>query len=122
MPASRASSSRSWARPAAKTGTDVAVVGLCDIATFQKDVPAKYLKKYEKDLDHVLDAGIGAIQFDYARGKAGGDVGVMLVIPSGLGDGTFAVYPLRKSKRTVGLEVEFLPPGFKLERDIPHFG
>jgi hypothetical protein len=105
------------------TGTDIAVVGLCDIATFEKDVRAKHLKKYEKDMEAALDAGgTGYIQFDYGRVKDGDDVGLMLLMPSGLGDGAFAVYPLRKGKRTVGMEVEFLPPGFKLERAIPRVG
>jgi len=106
-----------------ETGTDVALVGLCDIVMFEKAVRAKHLKKYAKDIEAALEAGgPGGIQFDYHRPKKGEDVGLMLLMPSGLGDGEFAVYPLHKGKRTVGMEVEFLPPGFKLQRDVPRIG
>lgn len=105
-----------------QTGTDVAVVGLCDIGTFEEDVRRRHLRKYGKDIEAALDAGgIGCIQFDYGR-KSGESFGRMALLPSGLGDGAFEVYPLRSGRRVVGLEVVFLPPGFKLEHDIPRIG
>src|SRR4029453_496117 len=64
-----------------ETCTDIGVIGLCDIVTFEKHVRAKHLDRYGEDLEAVLHDGEGGggIQFDYGRAKKG--VGLMLTRP-----------------------------------------
>jgi hypothetical protein len=101
-----------------RTGTDCGWVSLFDLGAYKKAVTVKRAAEYESDLTQITKSdGIGVMRLDY-----GGKSFEMALQPSGLGDGTFTVYPLQVKGKTVGMEVEFLPSGFKLEKEIPGVG
>jgi hypothetical protein len=94
-----------------ETFTDSAWVGVCDYPAYKKAVTPKREEEYEKDILAITkEQGIGITAFEF-----GGKRFDMTLMPSGLGDGTFTIYPLKHKGKTVGMEVEFLPPGFKVE-------
>jgi hypothetical protein len=101
-----------------QTGTDSAWVALFDLGAYRKAVTTKRAKDYEEDLENITkDEGIGVLGMQYGSNRFD-----MALQPSGLGDGTFTVYPLLDKGKPVGMEVEFLPPRFALEKPIPGAG
>ena len=101
-----------------ETFTDSGWIGVCDIASYRKAVPRERAAEYDADIDQATDAeGVGILRFEYA-----GQSFEMALQPSGLGDGTFPVFPLMSRGKPVGIEVEFIPAGFKLEQEIPGAG
>ena len=100
---------------ALKTITDCGWIGVCDFAAYRKAVPVKRAEEFARDIIAATQGeGIGILHFDY--GAAGFDMSLQ---PSGLGDGTFALYPLLVRGKPAGVEVEFLPAGFRLDSEIP---
>jgi hypothetical protein len=98
-----------------QTITDSAWVGICDYAAYRKAVTRRRAQEYQDDIALATkEEGIGVIRFEY-----GGKAFEMALQPSGLGDGTFAVFPLVRRGKTVGMEVEFLLTGFRLDKAIP---
>lgn len=102
-----------------KLGVDGGSVAFCDIATFKKVVVPQYLNQFLKEFVQASmtaffeSYGIQSLSFDYG----GQSIGVAFM-PSGLGDGTYKVYPVRSGDVTVGMEVEFLPPNYKAPRVV----
>lgn len=90
--------------------TDCGLLGLYDSTAFQKTVGAKHAKKYGQDvMSATMEQIVGCVGLKYA-----GKEFELAFLPSGLGDGTFAVYPLECAGKPVGIEVELLAPGFKV--------
>src|SRR4051812_4277340 len=73
-----------------ETGTDIGWIGVCDYAAYQKAVSKKSADEYSNDITRATsDSGIGVLKFEY-----GGKTFEMALMESGLGDGSFQVYPL----------------------------
>lgn len=97
---------------------DSALTAFTDITLAVKAIGDTHGDEYLADFESATgDGGIGLVVFEYA-----GNSFPMAIIPCGLGDGGYDVYPLCVGKKTVGVEVEFLAPGFKLEQEVPRLG
>jgi len=95
-----------------EVGTDCGLLGIYDSAAFRKIVGRKHIKPYGDDVvAATMDQIVGCVRLKYA-----GKTFELAFLPSGLGDGTFAVYPLECEAKTIGVEVEMLRPGFKVGR------
>jgi len=101
-----------------ETWTDVGMIGVCDIRALQRAVSEKFVDEYMNDIQEVTDGAIAnCVPMEY-----GGKSFQMAAISSGLGDGSFPVYPLKYRGKTIGMEIEFLACGFKLTDDFRIIG
>ncbi len=106
--------------PCGDTFTDCGLVGLCDMAACDQAVTDEYADEYTDDVWQAVDeSDVNCCEFEY-----GGNHFQLAWVPSGLGDGEFYVFAIKSGGRTVGIEVEFLPPGFVLDEDddLPRIG
>ena len=92
--------------------TDHATVGFCDIDALEAAVPAQFLEEYDKELGESISGGSSITGFTYG----GGPAFYLAYVESGLGDGEFEVFGLHLKDKLIGVEVEFLPPGYVAER------
>ena len=91
-----------------EVGTDTAQMALCDIDEAYEDFDDAFADDLsDKLLDIAIDGG------DIVTLFVGGKTITLAVCESGLGDGGYPVFELRDGQKLVGLEVEFLPTGYK---------
>jgi hypothetical protein len=91
-----------------ETVTDTATMAVCDITALDKAIAGDYDGFQERVIDHdYKDCGI--VQFEMT-----GPIRLPYV-STGFGDCGAPVYELRASGRRIGMELEFLPPGYTYE-------
>jgi hypothetical protein len=91
--------------------TDMAQVGICDIAELNSVVSKKHMKEFEQDLQaQVTETMFGGQTFLYGKRTF-----QMAFVASGCGDGAYDVYALESRGKIVGIETEFLPAGYTME-------
>jgi hypothetical protein len=91
--------------------TDSAMIAICDIDALEAAVTKEYADEYERDVQEGMSPP-GTTISTFSYGPRSFDVAWIL---SGLGDGAYPVFALKLSRKTVGVEVEFLPKGYKME-------
>lgn len=95
-----------------ETGTDSAMIAIADIKDVDARVPKGDLDAFGELLFEVeVDGG------DIKTLDVNGTKVTFAACESGLGDGGYPVFALRQGKRSVGIEIEFIPPGFALDDD-----
>lgn len=97
-----------------ETGTDSAMIAICDIKHCDAGMTDEDNEVFaEKLFDVEVDGG------DVKTVKIGKKKTITFAVcETGLGDGGYPVFSLVDGKRTVGLEVEFLPGDFVMEDDV----
>jgi hypothetical protein len=91
--------------------TDTAQVGICDIAEMDAVVTKKNMKEFESDLQaQISESPMSICQFVYGKSRFH-----MAFVPSGFSDGAYDVFALLSGGKIVGIETEFLRPGYKME-------
>ena len=97
-----------------KISVDGGMVAFCDVVRYDQVVFPRFAKQFLKDYGQASMTaffetfGIKSMSFKY--GNKSVDVAFM---PSGLGDGSYKVYPIQSGEQVVGAEVEFLASNFK---------
>ena len=105
-------------KSAGEASVDVGVIGLVDMDAFEKAVTETFVDEYMTDIQNATEEpGVGIIAMDY-----GGKGFQMALMPPGLGDGGYDVFPLKSGTKTVGIEVEFLPNGFSIDHEVNRIG
>ena len=95
-----------------EVGSDCGLFGLYDLTAFKKIVGRTHRKQYGHDImESTMEEIVGCVGREY-----GGKRFDVAFSPCGLGDGRFAAQALKSGKRNVGVEVQFLPRGFSVER------
>lgn len=91
--------------------TDSAMIAICDIDALEAAVTKEHIDEYERDVREGMSPP-GTVISTFAYGERSFDVAWIM---SGLGDGGYDVFALKTSGKTVGVEVEFLPPGYRVQ-------
>ncbi len=86
-----------------QTGTDSALIGICDIDAFDAACKKGFGDEVQEQLEHKTQAGFGRITLKEYRGA------VMAFVPSGDGDGSGPVLGLLSDGTCIGLQHDFFP-------------
>lgn len=93
-----------------EVGTDSASMAICDI----KDIYDGFDEEYDDErADRLMDIDVEG--GDIVTLKFGKKTMRFAVCESGLGDGAGPAFALKDGRKTVGIELEFMPPGFVME-------
>lgn len=97
-----------------ETGTDTALIAVCDLEVCAKASEALGEDKMEDICNDLLDKGdnCGVMVLD-KKTEA-----VAPYVSSGFGDGTFKVFKLLNNRKTVGVEIEFIKTGTPYPFDL----
>jgi hypothetical protein len=93
-----------------ETGTDSAKMVVCDMGTLEASIGADDDRYRDLVMKHEYK-DCGCIQFRMKKPI------VLPYVSTGFGDGGAPVFVLKSGRRRVGLELEFLPPGYKVGDD-----
>lgn len=93
-----------------EVSVDCGLMGLHDWTAFKKTVGAKYAQQYGREvMAATMEEIVDCIGFTYA-----GKTFELAFLPPGMGDGTYPIYSLVATGKSVGVELELLPLGFKV--------
>lgn len=90
--------------------TDSSVIAIVDIDALDAAVTEQDTEEFERDIQETTSPP-GTTISSFTYGDRSFDIAMIV---SGLGDGAYAVFGLEAAGKTAGVEVEFLPAGYKM--------